>query len=132
MPFNLDAELGVSAQALQLHAKRLQVLATNIANADTPNYTARDIDFRSALDRAAELPTAPKISMTQPTHLERLTVPAQSELQYRVPLAPALDGNTVDVQMEQAAFAETTVRYQSSLAFVSDAFRGLMLAITGQ
>lgn len=132
MLFNLDAELSLDAQALTLHARRLQVLAANIANADTPNYKARDIDFRAALKRVAELETAPTMTKTQPAHLEAPGPDADAELKYRQPSAPSLDGNTVDVQMEQGAFAETTVRYQTSLEFVNDTFRGLMLAITGQ
>lgn len=132
MPFDLDAELGVSAQALTLHARRLQLLASNIANADTPNYKARDIDFRAALNRAADLAAMPPMARTQPTHLEAPSPDANAELKYRQPLAPSLDGNTVDMQMEQAAFAEASVRYQASISFVNGAFRDLMLAITGQ
>ena len=133
MPLNLDAELGISAQALQLHARRLELQSRNLANADTPNFKARDIDFRGALadaeERSSALPLEPAKSgrsVAAPPPDPLLT------LKYRVPLAPSLDGNTVDVQLEQASFAETSVRYQASLNFVSDAFRGLMLAITGQ
>lgn len=130
MRFNLDNYFGVHAQALNLHAKRLEVLAANISNADTPNYQARDIDFRAALAKASELAKVPKLATTQPGHLSSATADARPELMYRVPLAPALDGNTVDVQLEQVAFAESTVRYQSALVFVGA--RNLMLAITGQ
>lgn len=132
MPFDLDAELGLSAQSLMLQSRRLQTAASNIANADTPNYKARDVDFRAALNRVAELAAAPTMTKTQPTHLGPPTPDAGAELKYRQPLAPSLDGNTVDVQVEQSVFAETTVRYRSSLEFVSDTFRGLMTAITGQ
>lgn len=128
--FNLDDLGGVHAQALQLQAKRLEVLAANISNADTPNYKARDIDFRAVLAKATELVKSPKLATTQPGHLSSPTADATPGLMYRVPLAPALDGNTVDVQLEQAAFAESTVRYQSSLMFVG--VRNLMIAITGQ
>lgn len=130
MRFSLDSYFGVHAQALKLHAKRLEVLAANISNADTPNYRARDIDFRAALANATDLSQLPKLATTQPGHLSAATAAAKPELMYRTPLAPALDGNTVDVQLEQTAFAESTVRYQSALTFVSA--RNLMLAITGQ
>lgn len=130
--FDLDAELGISAQSLQLQAQRAQVLAANIANADTPNYKARDVDFRAVLAAAGEAAPALKMSTTSPQHLPSEATTAAAEPKYRIPLAPSLDGNTVDVQIEQAAFAETTVRYRSSLEFVNDTFRGLMLAITGQ
>lgn len=130
MRFNLDDYFGVHARSLQLHAKRLEVLAANISNADTPNYKARDIDFRAALAKAAESGQAPQLAATQPRHISAAIADGKPELLYRVPLAPALDGNTVDVQLEQAAFAESTVRYQSSLMFVSA--RNLLRAITGQ
>ena len=130
MRFSLDKYFGAHAQALQLHAKRLEVLAANISNADTPSYKARDIDFRATLARAAEVAQSPKLATTQPGHLSSAIANGQPVLMYRTPLAPALDGNTVDVQLEQAAFAESTVRYQSALTFVSA--RTLMLAITGQ
>jgi flagellar basal-body rod protein FlgB len=134
MGFNLDAELGVSAQALRLHARRLEVESQNIANADTPNFKARDIDFRAALADASERAETLQLTTTRPGQSSAASDPPDlaAALKYRVPLAPALDGNTVDVQLEQANFAETSVRYQASLSFVSDAFRGLMLAITGQ
>lgn len=131
MHFSLDDALGIHAQALKVHAKRLEVLGTNIANADTPNYKARDIDFRAALKYAVEPSTAVPLATTQVGHQSIVNVPSDPLLRFRVPLAPALDGNTVDPQLEQAAFAESSVRYQASLTFVSDAFRGLMLAITG-
>jgi flagellar basal-body rod protein FlgB len=134
MPFDLNAELSLSAQSLAVQSKRLQMLATNIANADTPNYKARDVDFRSVLNRVSDSAATATMTKTQPTHMDAPVEAADSEdgVKYRQPLAPSLDGNTVDMQLEQSAFAETTVRYQSSLAFATDTFRGLMLAITGQ
>jgi flagellar basal-body rod protein FlgB len=116
MPIGLDKYLGVHAQALNLRSQRTELLAANLANADTPGYRARDIDFKSALAHANGMAN----SVTP------------GELKYRTPLAPSLDGNTVDAQLEQAAFAENTVRYQATLSFLSSKFRGLMTAITGQ
>jgi flagellar basal-body rod protein FlgB len=136
MPLNLDTYLGVHATALQLRSQRTEVLAANLANADTPNYRARDLDFKSAL-AAASTANAQKpvpMAMTNTGHIGGATVnglPAP-ELKYRVPLAPAIDGNTVDVQLEQAAFAENTVRYQATLTFISTKLRTLLTAITGQ
>lgn len=120
MPLDLDAQLAVHAAALKIRAQRTELIANNLANADTPGFRARDIDFRAALaaaerGAAAQGPTA-----------------TQSALRYRVPLAPSLDGNTVDVQLEQAAFAENAVRYQATLSFLNQRFRGLLTAITGQ
>jgi flagellar basal-body rod protein FlgB len=130
--FDLDAELRVSAQSLKLQAQRTQVLASNIANADTPNYKARDIDFRAVLAATNEASPALGMTTTTPAHITTSAAADAAMSKYRVPLAPSLDGNTVDIQAEQAAFAETTVRYRSSLEFVNDTFRGLLLAITGQ
>ena len=135
MPLNLDAYLGVHQDALKLYAQRTSVLANNIANADTPNYKAQDIDFRAVLAGttgagAKALPLA----TTNGAHVSAAgaTAAAGPGLKYRVPLAPSLDGNTVDVQMEQAAFADNSVRYQAALSFLSSKFRDLMTAITGQ
>src|SRR5689334_18259583 len=100
MATGLDSYIGVHAQALQVRNYRTQLLATNLANADTPGFKARDIDFRAALAHAEN-------GMN--------TLSTTPELKYRTPHAPSLDGNTVDVQMEQAAFAENAVRYQATL-----------------
>jgi flagellar basal-body rod protein FlgB len=134
MPLDLDTYLGVHATALQLRSQRTEVLAANLANVDTPNYRARDLDFKSAL-AAASKPSVPvRLETTSHGHIAGATVngtPAP-ELKYRVPLAPAIDGNTVDAQLEQAAFAENNVRYQATLTFVSGKLRSLLTAITGQ
>lgn len=134
MPANLDSYLGVHAAALQVRSRRTELLATNLANADTPGYQARDIDFRSALANAAGgVPSTVTMKATQAGHLQAAGAgEASTDLLYRTPLAPSIDGNTVDVQLEQAAFAENAVRYQATLSFLSSKFRGLMTAITGQ
>jgi flagellar basal-body rod protein FlgB len=147
MPLNLDTYLGVHQDALKLYAQRTAVLANNIANADTPNYKAQDIDFRTVLagtaGAAATAGTAAgggpahkalPLSTTNGAHVAGAAVAAggAAPLKYRVPLAPSLDGNTVDVQLEQAAFADNSVRYQAALGFLSSKFKELMTAITGQ
>ena len=135
MPVNLDTYLGVHAAALKLRSQRTEVLAANLANADTPNYQARDIDFRSALAAASgQKDGGVHLATTSARHIPTTGVngTGAAELKYRTPLAPALDGNTVDPQLEQAAFAENSVRYQATLTFLSTKFRGLMTAITGQ
>jgi len=134
MPSILDKHLGVHATALQVRGRRTEVLATNLANADTPNYKARDIDFRAALAQAGSGSASPvAMRATQAGHIQNTAPDAYAaELAYRAPLAPSIDGNTVDVQLEQAAFAENAVRYQATLSFVGSKFRGLMTAITGQ
>jgi flagellar basal-body rod protein FlgB len=135
MPVNLDTYLGVHATALKLRSQRTEVLAANLANADTPNYQARDIDFRSALAAASgDKQGGVQLATTNAGHIgmQGANGSGQAELKYRTPLAPALDGNTVDAQLEQAAFAENSVRYQATLTFLNSKFRGLMTAITGQ
>ena len=116
---DLDSYLGVSAKALRVREQRTELLAMNLANADTPGFKARDIDFRAALTAAAD---GKGVGAN----------PSDGFLKYRTPLAPSLDGNTVDVQMEQSAFAENAVRYQATLSFLSGSFRSLITAITGQ
>jgi flagellar basal-body rod protein FlgB len=134
MPTGLDSYLGVHAAALNLRSKRTEILASNLANADTPNFRARDFDFKNALAAATGDKSAVHLATTQPGHLGGVNSNGTSapELKYRVPLAPALDGNTVDTQLEQAAFAENSVRYQATLTFLNSKFRALMTAITGQ
>jgi len=135
MPLNLDAYLGVHQDALKLYAQRTSVLANNIANADTPNYKAQDIDFRAVLAGTAGAgANALPLSTTNSSHAAGTAAASggAAPLKYRVPLAPSLDGNTVDVQMEQAAFADNSVRYQAALSFLSSKFKDLMTAITGQ
>lgn len=141
MSVDLDAYLGVHAAALKVRSRRTELLAANLANADTPGYRARDIDFRSALAAAAGHGSGSGVHLATTntghmgtSHMGTIagsgTNPA--ELKYRVPLAPSLDGNTVDAQLEQAAFAENTVRYQATLSFLSSKFRALLTAVTGQ
>lgn len=135
MPLNLDAYLGVHQDALKLYAQRTSVLANNIANADTPNYKAQDIDFRAVLaGTAGANANALPLRTTNGAHVAGTAAGAgmAAHLKYRVPLAPSLDGNTVDVQMEQAAFADNSVRYQAALSFLSGKFKDLITAITGQ
>jgi flagellar basal-body rod protein FlgB len=137
---NLNAYLGIQPQALELQSRRTEVLADNLANVDTPNYKARDIDFQSALaaatgaagGRSAAGGTLP-LETTDPRDIGAAGSASgpSPELKYRVPLAPSLDGNTVDAQLEQAAFAENSVRYQATLTFISTSLRNLMTAITG-
>jgi flagellar basal-body rod protein FlgB len=136
MAFDLNALLGVHAQALSLYSKRTELLANNLANADTPNFKARDIDFRSALAAAGSAGAPLPLTTTRAAHLSTAgsgdSAGTAGTLKYRVPLAPSLDGNTVDPQLEQAAFAENTVHYQATLTFLNAKFRGLLTAITGQ
>jgi flagellar basal-body rod protein FlgB len=136
MPISLDQYIGVHAAALDVRGRRTELIANNLANADTPGYKARDIDFREAMARASgeKATQGVHLTTTQPGHLggtASADAATSPDLKYRTPLAPALDGNTVDTQLEQAAFAENAVRYQATLTFLNNKFRGLMTAIIG-
>ena len=139
---DLDPLFGLHAASLQLQRSRMDVLASNIANADTPGYKARDIDFNRVLAEAsAQSGSAATVSMTttNPSHLNTLGDAASGDLSaaikaasvYRVPVQPSVDGNTVDVQIEQAQFADSALHYQASLSFIDHKLRSLMTAITG-
>ena len=136
MPTSLDQYIGVHAAALDVRGRRTELIANNLANADTPGYKARDIDFREAMARVSgdKATQGVHLTTTQAGHIggasaaDAVTGP---DLKYRTLLAPALDGNTVDSQLEQAAFAENAVRYQATLTFLNNKFRGLLTAIMG-
>jgi flagellar basal-body rod protein FlgB len=122
---------GIHEQALMLHGQRLGVLATNMANADTPNYKARDIDFSAVLAHSDAAPMP--LAVTDGAHIA-LGDPLSpsADLKYRNPFQASLDGNTVEMPVEQAAFAENNVRYQASLGFINGRIAELTLAINGQ
>jgi flagellar basal-body rod protein FlgB len=126
-----DNVFGIHEQALLLHEQRIGVLASNMANADTPNYKARDIDFSEVLGRT----DGGSLSM-RATQAAHITIPEgelpAGDLKYRNPYQASLDGNTVEMPLEQAAFAENNVRYQASLRFINSAIAEMQLAITGQ
>jgi flagellar basal-body rod protein FlgB len=127
-----DNIFGIHEQALLLHGQRLGVLANNLANADTPNFKARDIDFSAVLSASNE--NAPlALSVTDGAHITPQDggLPA-GELKYRNPYQASLDGNTVEMPVEQAAFSENNVRYQASLQFINSRIAELQFAIAGQ
>lgn len=125
-----DQVFGIHEQALKLRARRAELLAGNIANADTPGYKARDFDFHAMLQQ--ETGTHQRIRTTHPRHIRMDTgIVPPSQIGYRVPNQPSLDGNTVDSQLEHSAFASNALEYQASLRFVSGQIRSLMTAIKG-
>ncbi len=109
-----DNILGIHASALQLRAQRMNMLASNIANAATPNYKARDLDFTKALEMVGNGQAS------------------ESAISYRIPIQPSLDGNTVELPTEQTAFAENALAYRSSLSFLSGRISTLTRAIRGE
>lgn len=134
MVSKLDDALRFQQTALNLRAARQELLASNIANADTPNYKARDVDFASALRNAmagtpAELPAV----KTSPMHLEGNSGASVmgSPVMYRKPVQPSADGNTVDMDVERAQFADNALRYEASVMFVNARLKGILTAIQG-
>lgn len=119
--------IGLHAQALVLRERRGEILASNIANAATPNFKARDFDFESELARSMGTGGPDR---TAAGHMG--TALADGQLGYRVPVTTSLDGNTVELSTEQMEFAENTLRYQTSLQLLNRRISGLMTAIKGE
>jgi flagellar basal-body rod protein FlgB len=103
-----DELFGIHGTALAIRSQRMAMLASNIANAATPNYKARDVDFAAALRGEA------------------------SAVRYRVPVQPSLDGNTVELPTEQTAFAENAVQYRTTLAFLESRIATITRALKGE
>ncbi len=124
--------LSTYENALMIRAQRNEVLAANIANADTPGYKARDIDFRTALSSARDGGTLP-LSTTSEMHRQSWGQGNvwQADAAYRVPTQPTLDGNTVETDVEQAQFAENALQYRAALSFVDSHFSSLRYALKG-
>ena len=124
MSLDLNSYLGIHTQALSVRTQRMTLLSENLANADTPNYKARDFDFRTVLANAAG-PThviTPPLARTNPAHLSAIGAAADgvAQIKYRIPNAPALDGNTVESDVELAEIGENALRYQATLTFLGD------------
>jgi flagellar basal-body rod protein FlgB len=126
----LTDALDFQAQALVLRAERQRLIASNIANADTPGYVARDMDFARALREATGQQQAVAVTATQPRHLEAAGgAGADAQLQYTRPAQDNLDGNSVDMDRERAAFADNTVKYEATLRFINAQARTLLDAM---
>ena len=111
---------GIHGAALELRSQRMGVLASNIANAATPGYKARDVDFNAALDARLARASGEPASFGEP------------ELLYRSPTMPSLDGNTVELSREQVAFAENALAYSATLSFVQGKVNTINRALKGE
>lgn len=135
MSINFSKALGIHEQALGFRAQRAEVLANNIANADTPHYQARDLDFASVLSAQAEQHTQQRSAM-QRTHSQHIDVqPMQlmdPALRFRNPQHASIDQNTVDLQIEQSNYAENALQFQASFTLLNSKFKGLMTALRGE
>ena len=133
MAIGFDNALGIHQQALQVRTQRAQVLANNLANIDTPNFKARDIDFKKILRGEAQL-AGMKIAMksTNTKHLAGQTIELDNSLLYRIPQQPSIDGNTVEEQIEHSAYMENSMAFQASFRFLNGKFTKLMTAVRGE
>ena len=128
----LDQALSFHQSALQLRADRQQVLASNIANADTPNFAARDFDFAAALKNALDTKRPASLATTQPKHIPVQAVSVgTAELSYRIPPQASLDGNSVDMDAERMQFADNSVRYEAGLTFIGAQLKSVLAALQG-
>lgn len=131
MVSKIDNALFFQQQALGLRAYRQQVLAGNIANADTPNYKARDFDFSAALKEAVagrnegSLP----VSRTHSAHLAAGVESGPARLMYRTPAQDSADGNTVEMDAERAQFSENAIQYEAGVTFITHQLKMLMSAV---
>lgn len=134
MNTQLDNALRFHQSALNLRAKRQEILAANIANADTPHFKARDIDFGSALSGALrgriEEPLA--LTATAAAHVVGVKADSPSSLLYRNEAQASVDGNTVNLDLERAAFVENAMHYEASITFINGLLRTMQQAVAGQ
>lgn len=131
-----DALFGVHAQALGLWQSRAEVISSNLANADTPGFLARDLDFRKVMAAATNASEGNTLQMTATDagHIggnPAVDMADANKLAYRTETQPTMDGNTVDTQVEQAQFAANAIHYQASLGFINGSIHTMRLAITG-
>ncbi|HIJ22503.1 MAG: flagellar basal body rod protein FlgB [Gammaproteobacteria bacterium] len=123
----LDNYIGIHSQALQVRTKKTELLAANLANADTPGYKAKDIDFRKALSNVG----TERLDRTHSQHFE-FGDQGAGRVQYRIPTQPSVDGNTVEEHVEQAEFLDNAVRYQATVQFLGGKLNSLKSAFKGE
>ena len=126
----LNSVFGVHEPALQARARRLEVLAQNIANADTPNYKARDLDFKATLREVGSSST--DMRATQSAHYAVGQELPPDDVMYRIPFNTAFDGNTVEMSVEQAQYGKAAADYQATLNFLENRVSGLRKALRGE
>ncbi|MFM8510347.1 MAG: flagellar basal body rod protein FlgB [Betaproteobacteria bacterium] len=126
----IDKDFALHERALRFRSQRMEVLSSNIANADTPNFKARDIDFRQVMKTVR----TDALTTTQPQHyeIEGGVPPDQAALKYRIPFNTSFDGNTVELSMEQAKFGKATGDFQATLSFLENRVSGIRKALKGE
>jgi flagellar basal-body rod protein FlgB len=125
----IGSYLNFHAQALELRSRRNEILASNIANAATPNFKARDLDFDAEINRHVGIGP---LQTTNDQHFPTVIAATGNNMLFREPVNPSLDGNTVELSVEQMEFSENVTRYQTTLTFLNNRISGLMSAIRGE
>jgi flagellar basal-body rod protein FlgB len=120
--------LGIHEKALAVRDRRMEIIAGNIANADTPHFKAKDLDFKSILAQSNATPMA----VTNTRHFETGDTSGSSAIVYRIPYNAAVDGNTVEMQVEQAKYGEAAGDYQATLNFLNSRIGGIRKALKGE
>lgn len=126
----LNNMMGVQEQTLQLKARRLEVIAQNIANSDTPNYKARDIDFKAVLGAAQKQDTT--LQATRSGHYAVSQEMSPDGMRFRTPFNTSFDGNTVEMSLEQAQYGKAAGDYQATLNFLQNRIGGIRKALKGE
>tara|TARA_B100000989_G_C19456302_1_gene434166 strand:- start:734 stop:1123 length:390 start_codon:yes stop_codon:yes gene_type:complete len=129
MTNSIKQQFEVFSKALEIRNRKSEILASNIANAATPNFKAKDITFETELARS--LSSGP-LNSTNDMHFNVASKGLPGKVQFRQSLNPSMDGNTVELAIEQMEFAENAVRYQTTLSFINGKLQGLMSAIRGE
>ncbi len=124
----IDRTFGFHERALGVRSQRLEVLSKNIANADTPGFKARDVDFRQVLKVA----TGDRLVATNSQHYPVAQEPGVNGMKYRVPFNASFDGNTVEMSVEQAKFGKAAADYQATLSFLENRISGVRKALRGE
>ena len=126
---SIEGHLKVHAEALALRSQRNEILASNIANAATPNFKAKDLDFEEMLNSRMGFG---KVNINDSRHFEMSIGPNEEGVKFRQNITPSMDGNTVELHIEQMQFSENVMKYQTSLEFLNRKISGLMSAIKGE
>jgi flagellar basal-body rod protein FlgB len=133
MAISFDKALGVHEQALRVRSGRAAVLADNLANADTPGYKAKDIDFKAVLSGQVQLRQShTAMTTSHDRHFSIQSSTSEYDTLYRTPQQPSIDGNTVEEQIENAEYMKNSLAFQASFNFLNSKFKGLTTAIKGE
>ena len=124
----LKSAFGINEQALAVRSRRLEVLARNIANADTPNYKAQDLDFKAMLKEVKK----DYLTATHDKHFAAVADAPDNGMRYRTPFNSSFDGNTVEISVEQAQFGQAAADYQTTLNFLENRIGGIRKALKGE